>query len=331
VVVAAMRAARLMARGKLVCETVPAPALDDEPGRVLIRTELAAICGSDVHIIHHDLSAHEPPGPPGYPGHESVGEVVKCTGATELEGRRVLAVPPPADARSFAEYQVLSAEQVIPVPDGVPADQAILGQQLGTVLFSLKRFWPAGGARTVTIIGAGSAGLLFLQEVRRRGAERIVVSDLEPGRRVRAAELGADVVVDPRVLTAAEATQEVTEGQGAELVIEAAGYDQARADAVASVAVCGTVGCFGLPERPGAASIPFETLFRRRATVHLEHAAQEEPGCVSFRDALRRIEDGTIDVSGILTHRFALDDIAEAVELATQRRDGAIKVGIGFA
>lgn len=326
-----MRAVRLRAPGQLLPETVPTPSLGDEPAHVLVRTELAAICGSDLHIVHHDLSAHEAPGPPGYPGHESVGEVVQSSDASLREGQRVLAVPPPTDARSFAEYQLLPADQVIAVPEGVTTEHAVLAQQLGTVLFALRRFWPPGGARTVTIIGAGSAGLLLLQEVRRRGAELVVVSDPEPTRRARAVELGGDVVVDPNERTATQATHEATHGRGADLVIEAAGYDAARADAVGAVAVRGTIGCFGLPEGPGLAPLPFELLFRRRATLHLEHGAQSEPGRGSFRTALERIEHTTTDVSGMLTHRFPVDRIEEALAVATERRDGAIKVGIDFA
>lgn len=327
-VVADMRAARLEAPGRLVCGTAAAPELGDLPGHVLVRTELASICGSDLHIVHHGLSAHPLPAPPGYPGHESVGEVVASTADALAVGQRVLVVPPPTVARSFADHQLLPADQVIAVPDALTAEQAVLAQQLGTVIFALKRFWPADGARSVTIIGAGSAGLMMVQEVRRLGAGLVVVSEPEPVRRERAAELGADLVVDPAERSAAHATADATGGRGADLVIDAAGYDDARADAVEAVAVGGTIGCFGLPERPGSASLPFELLFRRRATLHTEHGAQEEPGRASFRTALEAIADGSVDVSGMLTHRFALDRIEEAVALATTRADGAIKVGL---
>lgn len=326
-----MRAARLTANGELVCEPAPAPVLDDRPGHVVVRTELASICGSDVHIVHHDLSAHELPAPPGYPGHESVGEVITTNDASLHEGQRVLTVPPPTDARCFAEQQLLPAGQALPIPDGLELDRALLAQQLGTVLFALKRFWPADGARTVTIVGAGSAGLLFLQEVRRRGAEVVVVSDLEPARRERAAELGADVVTDPVQRSVAEATREATDGRGADLVVEAAGYDDARADAAGALALCGTLGCFGLPEGPGLAPFPFALLFRRRAVVHVEHGAQGEPGATSFREALKLIHDGEIDVAGMLTHRYPLEQIDEAMAVATERRHGALKVGIELA
>lgn len=323
-----MLASRLVAAGALRCEEAPIPTIGDAPGYVLVRTELAAICGSDVHIVHHDLSAHDLPAPPGYPGHESVGEVVASTDPAVREGQRVLVVPPPTDARSFAEYQRLPTSQVLVVPDALTTERALMAQQLGTVLFSLERFWPSGGARTVTIVGAGSAGLLFVQEVRRRGASTIVVSDHMADRREKAGTFGADVVVDPGERSVVEATMEATDGRGADLVIEAAGYDDARIDAVAAVAICGTIGFFGLPERPGISPFPFEQLFRRRATAHLEHAAQEEPGLRTFRAALEQIERAESDVAGFVTHRFSIERITEALAMATDRSDGAIKVGI---
>lgn len=328
---ASMHAARLTEAGRLTFEEAPAPELGDDPGYVLVRTDLATICGSDVHIVHHGLSAHEPPAPPGYPGHESVGEVIASSEPELSVGQRVLTVPPPTDARCFASHQLLPAGQVLPVPRGMDAERAVLAQQLGTVVFALKRFWPAEGARTVTIVGAGSAGLLFLQEVRRRGAERVVMSDRVAGRRKRAEDLGADVVVDPDERRVSQATFDVTGGQGADLVIEAAGYDAARIDAVDAVRVGGTIGCFGLPERPGVSPFPFETLFRRRASLHLEHATQEEPGLLSFREALERIERQRCDVSGMLTHTVPIERIDEALNMATEWRDGTIKVGVTFA
>lgn len=327
---AQMRAARLKDRGQLICETAPTPHLGEEPGHVLVRTLLASICGSDLHVVHHDLSHHDMPGPAGYPGHEGIGEVVASTDPAFRGGERVLTFPPSPEARGFADYQLLPAQQVLPVPAALSTEQALLAQQLGTVLFAIKRFWPRDGARSVTILGAGSAGLLWLQEVRRRGVDVVVLSEPQAARRAMAVNLGADVVVDPATRTAAEATWDATDGRGADLVIDAAGYDDARVDAAGAVADGGTLGCFGLPEGPGLAPFPFELLFRRRVTIHAEYGAQEELGRTSFRAALDQIDRGVTDVSGMLTHRFAIERLEEAFAVATDRRDGAIKVGIEF-
>lgn len=325
-----MRAARLKATGDLVCETVPVPRLGDTAGHVLVRTELAAICGSDLHVVHHDMSHHDMPGPAGYPGHEGIAEVVESNDPSWRGGERVLTFPVSPDARGFADYQLLPAAQLLAVPDGLATEHALLAQQLGTVVFAAKRFWPVDGARTVTILGAGSAGLLWLQEARRRGAELVVLSEPEPIRRAMAVDLGADVVVDPTVKTATEATLDATDGKGADLVIDAAGYDDARVDAAGAVAMCGTLGCFGLPEGPGLAPFPFELLFRRRVTIHAEYGAQEEAGRASFRAALEQIDQGVTQVAGMLTHRFAIDRIDEAFAVANGRQDDAVKVGIDF-
>src|SRR4029077_8798407 len=76
--VSSMKAARWIGMGRVVCEDAPVPSVAD--GEILVRTAYASICGSDLHVVF--LNAPPRPGPAGYPGHESAGEVVesRCPG-----------------------------------------------------------------------------------------------------------------------------------------------------------------------------------------------------------------------------------------------------------
>src|SRR5207302_1530501 len=130
-------------------------------------------------------------------------------------------------------------------PPGADPTRLLMAQQLGTTILALRRFWSGPGAGAATLIGAGSAGLFFLQQLRRLGFETVVVSDLEPARLEIARELGATACVDARTQSVVEATMDLTGGEGADLVIEAAGYDVCRAQAVESARIGGRVGCFG--------------------------------------------------------------------------------------
>ncbi len=323
-----MRAAQIVERGRVECIDAPMPALCSEPG-VLVRTLRASICGSDAHTVFAGLNVSGYPCPPGAPGHEAVGEVVESSAPGFSPGDLVLAVPEPRAALAFAEYQMLSPDYLLPLPEGASLE-TVLAQQLGTVVFALRRFWPGPPARTALVLGAGSAGLFFLQLLRRAGFQRVLVADLDPGRLARAARLGAAVTIDARVDSPAAVTMQDTGGRGADLVIEAAGHDAARDEAAHALAVEGRLGLFGLPERTGLAPFPYEVLFRRRPTIEIAWNAQAEPGLVSFREALRLLADGAVDASGFTTHVESIERIGDALTRAAQRSDGAFKVAIDF-
>ncbi|QBI19853.1 zinc-binding alcohol dehydrogenase [Egibacter rhizosphaerae] len=323
-----MRAACLEEDGRITCRLVPAPR--PRSGELLVRTELAAVCGSDLHAVQGGIGAASPPYHPGYPGHEGVGTVVAGEASGLAPGRSVLTVPEAPTASGFAEYQALPAGSVVPLPVGIPPARLVLAQHLGTVLAALDRFWSPDGVDHAAVVGAGSAGLLFVQELRRRDVRTIVVSDPDPARRERARALGAEAAIGADAGALGESVLSVTDGRGADLVVEAAGHDAARAEAVAALADHGTLGLFGLPERTGSAPFPFETLFRRRASAHATYGAQSEPGLRSFRAAVDLIERGTVNVDGWLTHTYPIERIGDAIEHAASRRDDALKIGITF-
>lgn len=320
--------------GALRVETVPDPV--PGPGELLIRTELAAICGSDLHGI-----AEGPPTPPGTrlpgaPGHEAVGVVVESR-TTELSvGTRVLCTPPAAVAACFAELQVLAPSAVVRLPEG-SADRLVLAQQLGTAIFAMKRFWPAvrtastAAPHTAAVVGAGPAGLAFVQLLRRAGFEQIVVSDLSPARLAIAAALGATVVVQAPEQDVVEVVLDLTSGVGVELAIEAAGTDVTRHQAMRMVRDEGRIGLFGLYEGDGLATYPFAEVFRRRATIDMTWNAQMETGLTSFAEAVDLIAAADHSTPTMITHTFDLERIDEAVALAADPCRGAGKVAVSFA
>lgn len=322
-----MRAARLVAPGRMEVDQAPVPA--PGPGEVLVRMRRASICGSDVHVVYDGFGPDALPAWPGYPGHEGVGEVIESLSAAFATGDRVLTVPVPAEARCFAEYQVLPERFLVPLPaDGEPG-RLLMAQQLGTTVFAFRRFWPEPeGAPVATLIGAGSAGLFFLQQLRSAGFERVVVADRERARLEVAAELGAAVSVRAPEESVVEATMDLTAGRGADLVVEAAGYDVCRAQAVAAVREGGRLGFFGFPERHGDAPFPVAAAFRKSVHIRFAGGAQREPGLVAFRDSVAAILSGEIEVGYCLAPSFSLERLPEAMEIARERGRGAVKLSI---
>ncbi|MGJ9413783.1 zinc-binding dehydrogenase [Aeromicrobium sp. CF4.19] len=320
-----MRAAFMPAAGVVEVGdfTDPAPA----EGEVLVRMHHASICGSDTHVVHDGFHRPERLGVPGYPGHEGVG-VVEVSRSTHFsEGERVLTVPPGWLGACYAELQVVPEQYLVPVPDAVTLERGLMAQQLGTTVFAMKRFGRPPGD-VAAVIGAGSAGSYFVQHLRRLGYEHVVVSDLDPNRLATAAALGATTTVDARDASVVEAVRDLSGGAGAGLVIEAAGYDACRADAIEALRHGGTAGFFGYPERYGDAAYPAFLAFRRNATLAWINGAQLEPGLASFHEAMGLIEADAIEVGQCLGLRLDLEDAARAITVARAHGGGATKVNL---
>lgn len=324
-----MRAARLVGPGRMEVERaeVPAPG----PQQALVRMVRASVCGSDLSNVFGDRVSREFPCPHGYPGHEGVGEVIETRCPQARLGELVLVAPPPASAACFADFAVVPGSSLVPLPAAADPDRFVMAQQLGTVIFALKRFWPGPAAETAVVIGAGSAGIYFAHLLKRRGFPRLIVSDPDPRRLAVAERYGAEVVVRPDEASLVDTVMEQTGDRGADLVVEAVGRDATRAEALAAVAVRGRVGFFGLPERRGNAPFPFELLFRRQPTVETSALAQLEPRLASFRAAVDHIAAGEIDVGPMVGEPYSIEQLPEALDAARTHTGPALKVSLHFA
>jgi len=326
-----MKAARWVAVGRVLCEEAPLPSAAD--GEILVRTTYASICGSDLHSVF--LNTPPQPGVAGYPGHESVGEVVESRCPGFEPGDRVLTVPHFTDGRCMAEYQALPGSACIRLPDTAPLSHLLMAQQLGTVVYALRRHPLDLIGKDAAVIGQGSAGAFFTFLLKRAGAARVLVSDKSPARLAYSQQLGADLAVDAGPGEAGTgdfrpAVLEATGGQGAGLVVEAVGSLATFQLSLELAADGATVVWFGLPEGAGAYPFSFHEFFRRRLTAYSTFDAQGEPGLESFRYAVRLIADGAIDVAPLLSHMLPIDQVEEAFRIAHERTGNALKVSVTF-
>lgn len=325
-----MRGVQMVEPGRFLVVDVPDPR--PGPGEVLVRTHAASICGSDLHNVFEAIYTGSYPAPVGFPGHEGVGTVITSRSSRVHVGDAVLTVPVPARSACFAELQSLGEDYVVPLPAGADLHRLLMAQQLGTTLYAYRRYWGderAAAGRSIAILGAGSAGLFFLQLARRAGFATTIVADQDARRLDPARELGADVVVDVTAEPFAAAVAAVTGGKGADLVIEAAGYDDCRAACVDAARPEGRLGFFGLHERPGLVPFPFETAFRKGVTIEMVVGAQREPGLRAFRDSVDLIANGEIAVDHLMAPRFGLERFQEAMEAA--RDHAGLKVTVDLA
>ncbi|QXC50750.1 quinone oxidoreductase [Agrobacterium salinitolerans] len=207
----------------LVYEDVPDPVAG--PGEVLIKVEAVGMNFADIMRRRGD-DYPEPSPPPFILGAEVAGTVAALgDGVTNIPvGLSVLAAP---GAGGYAQYVVVPAATIIPLPEGFDAVQAaaLLGHGL-TAAIALKQAAKLLPGETVLIEGAaGGVGSFAIQLAKLYGAGKIIAAASTPEKRAKAEAMGADVSVDYTKPDWADDVRRVTDGQGVNIVIETAGGD----------------------------------------------------------------------------------------------------------
>lgn len=325
---ATVHAARVTAPGQVEVVATPTPA--PAAGQAQLSPELVTLCGSDLRTVYSG-GADAYPLPPGVSGHEIVARVTAPDpAATAVDGlapgTRVLALV--TQQQGMAERFVTPCSDLIRLPDDLPAEHLVLAQQLGTVVYGCQQVGNVV-ARSAVVIGQGSAGLLFVAMLRRLGADRILVLDLSDARIAAGLRMGADEAYQPERDDPVARVAAFTGGAMADLVVEAAGSPDAVNMAPRLARAGGRILFFGLPKQD-VFPVDFYTLFRAQCRITSVSGAAAEPGKRSFRLALDLIVRGAIEVAGLVSHVFPLQQVARAYELARSRADGALKVGVRF-
>jgi L-iditol 2-dehydrogenase len=318
-----MKAVQVVARGR--AEHVDAPVPELRPGHALVRPRLLSLCGSDIRMLHFAPEAAYP-FPPGTTGHEMVGviEQIDAPGSSLRVGDSVMALSPTHEA--MAEFYLAPLAYIIPLPVGMPIDQLLQAQQLGTVLYACQQL-PNVISKTAVVIGQGSAGLFFNFQLRRMGARHVIALDVDASRLNRSQAFGATHTIHNAVVDPAEALRQITGGGLADVVVEAAGEVPAINLAVDLVRHSGEILYFGYP-RGQTISFNFELFFDKCCRAKAIVGASAEADQVSTRIAVDLIATRQIDVGQIITHRMPFADVREAYELHRTRGDGCLKIVI---
>lgn len=332
-----MKAAVLKHPRELTVDERPRPrlGLDD----VLIKVHTCGVCGTDSHLFQgehlvtfpvvpgHELSgiveevgAHVRDLKPGDP--VTVDPNIVCgvcafcrRGEIQL-CERLTAIGVNRDG-GFAEYCVAPAEQAYRLPDTLSLEAGAFSEPLACCLHGLDRARFARGAK-VLILGGGSIGQLMLQLVRSGGASRVVMSEPHGNRRRLALDLGADIAVDPSEVDAVSALRDATDG-GADLSIECAGHEKAVEQAVAATRRGGVVLLFGVSAPEAQARIRPYDIFLRELTL-----VGSFINPFTHQRAIEVLAARHVDPSRIISHRFPVEQTAEALQIS--RSPEALKV-----
>ena len=324
-----MQASVLHGVGDVRLEEVALPTVDRD--QVLVRVEAVGVCGSDVHYFHEGRIGSFVVERPLVLGHESAGTIVAVGADVDDDrvGQRVSIEPqracrhcdqckhgrynlctemefyatPPIDG-AFAEYSAIQADYAHPIPDSMSIEAAALCEPLSVGVWANQKAGTAPGG-SVLIAGAGPIGIVATQVARAFGATRVVVSDPVAERREVALRFGATEVVDPMATDIAEAGYEV------DAFIDASGAEPAIRAGIHAVAPAGTVVLVGM----GADDVRLPVSRIQNRELHVTGVFRYAN---TWPVAIRLIESGLVDVDALVTGRFGLDQVPDALAAATR-------------
>ncbi len=352
-----MKAAIFVEPGRIVLADKPIP--DVGPLDALIRVTTTTICGTDVHILKGEYPVAK-----GLTiGHEPVGIIEKLGSAVSgfVEGQRVIAGAITPSGHSFAclcgchsqdgagskhgframggwrfgnTIDGTQAEYVLvpdamtnlgAVPDGLTDEQVLMCPDIMSTGFSGAESAGIRIGDTVAVFALGPIGLCAVAGAKLSGATTIIGVDTVPERLAMAKRMGADLVVDFKTQNPVEAIMALTDGRGVDAAIEALGTQATFESALRVLRPGGTLSSLGVYSTD--LRIPLDAF-----SAGLGDNKIVTTLCPGGKERMRRlmsvVESGRVDLRGLVTHRFKLDDIEAAYELFSHQRDGVLKIAI---
>jgi threonine dehydrogenase-like Zn-dependent dehydrogenase len=214
-----------------------------------------------------------------------------------------------------AEYMLLKHREVVPMPDGLDFDEgAAIACGTGTAYVGVRRLDLSAGD-TVAIFGQGPVGLSATMFAKALGA-RVVACDFSAERLELARAMGADETFDASAVDPVQTVRDLTGGDGADATMDCTGEPAARVNALQSARIWGRVAFIG-EGNPTRFNVSRDIL-RRQLTVHgsWTFGKQQMAECAAF------VVERELPLKRLLTHRYALENAAEAYRLFDTKSTG---------
>lgn len=241
---------------------------------------------------------------------------------------------PPGIWGGFGDYIYLHPKTwIFKLPKGITPEKAVQAEPMSTGLRAMERAYNPGevfagqgygvGSRAM-VLGAGPIGLMTIVALRFSGADLIIAQDLLGSRLALAKRLGADILIDAKLPfdQRLKQVQEVTEGVGPDVVIEAAGAPLAFQEAVKYARRGAKLIEVGHYTDPGAIDINPWMICNKDLDVHGSWAYPP----IIFKDALAVLAKTSLPVGHIVTHRFPLQDLPKAMDLVGKEGVGKVVI-----
>ncbi len=325
---------------------VPVPEV--KPGEVLVKLEYVGICGSDVHYFHDGRCGDFVVDGEFMLGHEAAGVVeevgegvaalakgdrvalepgIPCGKCEWCKGGkynlcpdvRFLATPPVQGC--YENYIAFPAEMCFKLPDNMTTKEGALVEPFSVGLHAAFQGQVKMGDQVV-ILGAGCIGLMTLLACKANGASDITVVDIVPKRLEFAKKLGATRTFNGKETDVVQEILDLSGGLGIEKVFETAGSPTTIAQTAFLVRAGGTIVLVGLSANPEI-NYNFGKIMAKEARIESVFRYRN-----LYPRAISAIAGGIVDVSGVVTHEFAFDDIQKAFEAAIHDKENVVKAVI---
>ena len=335
-----MKAAVYYGPNDIRVEQVPIPKIG--PDEILLKVLNANICGTDLRILHGHHRKY-PEGTIRIPGHEVAGIIHEVGENIQkyAPGDRVFVAPNMGDGDSretisgnnnldpnyraiginidgaFAEFMRIPADairqgNVMKISENEDPAIAALIEPLACVLRGQNAVNVHSGD-IVVVMGAGPIGMMHMLLAKTRGAAKVIVSEPVANRRQQALTMGADRAVDPVNEDLEVVIQEVSQGRGADVIMVAAPSKPAQESALKIAAVGGRINFFGGLSKDDP-YIRFDSnLVHYKELIVTGTTACSTYDCLQAADL---VQSGRIDLSTMVTGRFALEDVQAAFAAA---------------
>jgi len=346
-----MKAVVFKGKDRIGIEEVPRP--HPAAGEAVIRITTTTICGTDVHIVRGEYPVR-----PGLVlGHEPVGVIEELGPGLEPEyavGDRVIvgAITPCGQCfyclngnhsqchgalggwrfgntinGAWAEYLLVpdARANLAPIPGGLDDEDVMLCPDIFSTGLSGAESGNIKVGDSVAVFAQGPIGLCATLGAKLKGASLIIGVDSNGERLEVARRLGANVTLNIGDGDPIAEIKRLTGGRGVDVAIEALGQQQTFESALRAIRPGGTLSSLGVYS--GKLVAPYESFYAGLGDQKIVTTL-----CPGGKERMRRlmamVENRRVDLTPLVTHRFALDDIQEAFDLFSHQRDGVLKVAL---
>ncbi len=329
---------------------VPVPACG--PNDVLIRVHHAGVCGTDLHIWEWDSWASNRLKPPVVIGHEFAGRIEKL--GPEAEAAGLLAVGDLVTAEghiicghclqcrtgnghlcqrtqiigvdrdgAFADYIAMPASNVMKL-EGIPTEIGAIMDPMGNAFHTVLEGDAVIGS-AVLVLGCGPIGCFAAGVARAAGASLVVASDFNDKRLGIAKQMGAHVTLNPGRDDVLGRIRELTQGDGVDLVCEMSGHPAGHAQAFAAARLGGRVNLLGTPSKTTEVDFARDIIFKGLTLYGVTGRKMYD----TWHVMQRFLRGGQVDPRPVVTHRFPLEGIGDAIQVIKDGQAGKVILEVG--